>query len=150
MPVTRATIGFALALLALAGCSVDGYLTCGAPCEDGGSSDATLGDANAPDAGDASSSDAGFEGGCKGDGGYCQQSSDCCSSACNQNGRCAASCVSQGGACGGSTCCIGSFCSDGGCTQCYATNATCTSDNQCCSGSCNGGYDGGAQHCSGG
>ncbi len=147
----REVAACALALVAFTGCAVDGYLTCGAPCEDGGSSDATTdGNANDAKASDASNNDAGYDAGCKGDGGYCQQNSDCCSSACNQNGRCAASCVSQGGACSSSTCCVGSFCSDGGCAQCYAANATCTNDNQCCSGSCTGGYDGGPQHCSSG
>ncbi len=138
-----------------AACGVDSYLTCGAPCADGGASDATLadsGDSGGTDAGgsDAPSDVTSGDSGCKGDGGYCQKSSDCCSLSCNANNRCAASCAPQGGTCGGSsTCCVGTFCADGGCVACYQDNTPCTQDYQCCGGSCTGGYDGGTQRCGG-
>ena len=145
---------FGALLVPLAACGVDSYLTCGAPCEDGGASDATVPDSSTADSGgtDSGASDVttGTDSGCKGDGGYCQKSSECCSSACNANNRCAPSCASQGGTCGStSACCVGTFCADGGCVSCYQENAPCTEDYQCCGGSCTGGYDGGTQHCSG-
>jgi hypothetical protein len=147
----RTTIALAAAIAALAGCSVDSYLTCGAPCEDGGASDATLLDSS----GDAGTSDAPIDvtttdSGCKGDGGYCQKSSECCSLSCNQSNRCTPSCSPAGGSCGSNgACCLGNFCSDGGCVACFQDYATCTSDTQCCGGNCNGGSDGGPKHCSG-
>jgi len=141
----------------IAACGVDSYLTCGAPCEDGGAGDATVPDTGSGDSGvadaakDAPGDVTTGDSGCKGDGGYCQKGSDCCSSACNASNRCVASCASQGGACGSTSgCCVGMFCADGGCAACYADNAPCTNDNQCCGGNCTGGYDGGTHHCSSG
>jgi len=141
-----------------AACAVDPELTCGAPCADsstvadGGSKDGTVG-SDASDAAtgndvvtnDVTTNDSG----CKGDGGYCQSNSSCCSGACNQNGKCSPSCSSQGSGCSQQTCCIGNYCNGSTCVQCKQDNSTCSQDYECCGGGCQGGSDGGSQHCSG-
>jgi hypothetical protein len=142
---------FAAASSAFAACAVDGELTCGAPCADASSSDGgadvTVTD-SASDTGGDVATDVAVEGGCKGDGGYCQNASTCCSGACNQNGKCTPSCVALGSGCSGQTCCIGSYCSSPTCVQCKQEGATCAQDYECCGGnSCQNGDAG--MHCVG-
>lgn len=141
----------ALATSAVVGCGVDSYLTCGAACDDGGV------DATTPDASDASAdgspSDAGSDGkpsdagsdvaqetGCQG--AYCQSSGSCCgtSPACTAGHRCATSCGGVDASCSSQpdTCCPNEFCTQGRCSACIPSDAGCSEDNQCCSGSCNG------------
>jgi hypothetical protein len=143
-----AGLAFVLAeLAAAAGCGVDSYLTCGAPCEDA-SADATVPDSGVgTDASDASSAkdvsvkDADAEAGCLGS--FCQGSSGCCSSApiCNAGHRCATSCGALDASCtqqGGDTCCQPYFCNQGHCSACFEAGVQCSEDWQCCSNACVG------------
>jgi hypothetical protein len=146
----------ALELALAAGCGVDSYLTCGAPCEDSGSTN----DATIPDTGtDSTTADAGNskdassdvtqqkdsntgDGNCTG--AFCSNGGNgCCNAApvCNAGNRCATSCGAIDASCtlqGGDTCCQLSFCNNGHCSQCYAKDAGCIDDFQCCSNSCSG------------
>ncbi len=150
----------ALELALAAGCGVDSYLTCGAPCEDSGAQDATVNpDSGGKDGGyqqdssypkdssypqDSGSDafqqkDSGSDGNCTGN--YCQGQSSCCGAApvCNASNHCAATCGAVDASCttqGGDTCCKQSFCSGGVCSQCFPKEAGCTNDNQCCGGNC--------------
>ena len=77
----------------------------------------------------------------------CSANEQCCSNSCVL-GRCTdGSCSPVDGPCGrsGGTCCTGGFCVLGGgatgdtCLACRQTNQTCSSNEQCCAGSCVGG-----------
>ena len=138
---------------AAAACAVDPGLTCGAPCVDAASVGDTGVDGTVADASDAGTTDTGSDvaandvtigdGGCKGDGGFCQSNSTCCSGACNEFGKCAPSCGAQSSGCSQQTCCIGLYCNGSSCAQCKQDNSTCSQDYECCGGSCQSTVDGG-------
>ena len=131
--------------VAAAACAVDPGLTCGAPCVDGAAGD-TGADVTVADASDGgTTTDTGSDaandvtigdGGCKGDGGFCQSNSTCCSGACNEFGKCSPSCGGSGSGCSGQTCCIGLYCAGSSCAQCKQDNSTCSQDYECCNGGC--------------
>jgi hypothetical protein len=137
----------------LAGCGVDSYLTCGAPCdpEEGGegrdTADATVGagsDASSTDAtpgmaldagalGLAAESDAISDGpvaeASSSDGGLSDSGCPVGSLCCKLTGACSSS----------AECCEGYFCDGtGNCTACLHADASCASGRQCCSERCVG------------
>jgi len=148
----RVWVGLVMTLVAAAGCGVDGYLTCGASCDDAGidattpdtgggndagpQQDAFVKDA-APDVKDAGAP----ETGCGGS--FCQGNGDCCGSApdCNAGHRCATSCGAADASCssqGTDTCCQPLFCNQGRCAKCFDAGVSCSEDWQCCGGACVG------------
>ena len=147
-PRTLVALAVLGAEVAIAGCGVDSYLTCGAACDEAGADATTADAASDGQAQDAPSQDAAPDvakdsgGGCGNDSGFCQSNAQCCVSdpVCTAGHRCATSCGAVDASCSDQpdTCCPTLFCANGRCSACRASEAGCSEDYQCCSGVCYG------------